>query len=129
MLHRSSLPQAPQTVNATEPLLPSLGSVGALYDNAMVESFWARMQTELLDRQRWRTRVELANAIFEYIEGLSQPTTPALSPRLAKPHRLREHRHPPDTVSLHPGPAKWGMINGVRETGGSSMTASRCRGL
>lgn len=27
------------------------------------------MQTELLDRQRWRTHVELANAIFEYIEG------------------------------------------------------------
>jgi putative transposase len=27
------------------------------------------MQTELLNRQRWRTRVELANAIFEYIEG------------------------------------------------------------
>jgi len=27
------------------------------------------MQTELLDRQRWRTRIELANAIFEYIEG------------------------------------------------------------
>ncbi len=26
------------------------------------------MQVELLDRQRWRTRVELANAIFEYIE-------------------------------------------------------------
>ncbi|TKG61857.1 hypothetical protein FCN18_33010 [Prauserella endophytica] len=27
------------------------------------------MQTELLDRQRWPTRVELANAIFDYIEG------------------------------------------------------------
>jgi transposase InsO family protein len=27
------------------------------------------MQTELLNRQRWDTRVELANAIFEYIEG------------------------------------------------------------
>lgn len=27
------------------------------------------MQTELLDRQRWRTRLGLANAIFEYIEG------------------------------------------------------------
>lgn len=50
-------------------LLPSLGSVGDPYDNAVVESFWARMQTELLDRQRWRTRVQLANAIFEYIEG------------------------------------------------------------
>ena len=23
---------------------------------------------ELLDRRRWRTRVELANAIFEYLE-------------------------------------------------------------
>ena len=26
------------------------------------------MQTELLDRRRWRTRVELANAIFEDLE-------------------------------------------------------------
>ena len=26
------------------------------------------MQTELLDRQRWTTRLELANAIFEYLE-------------------------------------------------------------
>jgi putative transposase len=50
-------------------LLPSLGTVGDPYDNAVAEAFWARMQTELLDRQRWRTRVELANAIFEYIEG------------------------------------------------------------
>jgi putative transposase len=29
------------------------------------------MQTELLDRQRWRTRVKLVNAIFEYIEGFN----------------------------------------------------------
>lgn len=49
-------------------LLPSMGSIGDCYDNAMIESFWARMQTELLDRQRWRTRLELANAIFEYLE-------------------------------------------------------------
>jgi transposase InsO family protein len=26
------------------------------------------MQVELLDRQRWHTRIELANAIFEYLE-------------------------------------------------------------
>ena len=50
-------------------LLPSLGTVGDPYDNAVVESFWGRMQAGLLNRQRWRTRVELANAIFEYIEG------------------------------------------------------------
>ncbi len=35
---------------------------------AMIESFCSRMQVELLDRQTWRTRVELANAIFEYLE-------------------------------------------------------------
>ncbi|WP_442788403.1 IS3 family transposase [Dactylosporangium sp. NBC_01737] len=34
----------------------------------MMESFWGRMQTELLNRRRWKTRIELANAIFEYLE-------------------------------------------------------------
>jgi putative transposase len=38
------------------------------YDNAVIESFWSRKQVELLDRQRWRTRLELANAIFDYLE-------------------------------------------------------------
>jgi putative transposase len=43
-------------------------SFGDCFDNAIVESFWARMQVERLNRRRWRTRVELANTIFEYIE-------------------------------------------------------------
>ena len=45
-----------------------MGSVGDCYDNAMMESFWSRVQVELLDRRRWRTRLELANALFEYLE-------------------------------------------------------------
>ena len=45
-----------------------MGGVGACYDNAMTWSFWSRMQIELLDRYRWRTRIELANAISEYLE-------------------------------------------------------------
>jgi putative transposase len=45
-----------------------MGTIGDAYDNAVIESFWGRMQTELLNRQRWRTRIELANAIFEYLE-------------------------------------------------------------
>jgi transposase InsO family protein len=47
---------------------PSMGRVGSAYDNAMMESFWGRVQTELLDRKAWRTRIELANALFEYLE-------------------------------------------------------------
>jgi putative transposase len=49
-------------------LLPSTGSVGDCFDNAVMEAFWSRMQVELLDRRRWSTRVELANAMFEYLE-------------------------------------------------------------
>ena len=49
-------------------LVPSMGSIGDCYDNAVIESFWSRMRVELLDRQRWRTRLELANAMFDYLE-------------------------------------------------------------
>jgi transposase InsO family protein len=49
-------------------LVPSMGSIGGCYDNAVIESFWGRMQTELLNRKRWKTRIELANAMFEYPE-------------------------------------------------------------
>jgi putative transposase len=49
-------------------LVPFMGSVGDCFDNAVIESFWSRMQVELLNTRRWRTRVELANAIFEYLE-------------------------------------------------------------
>lgn len=47
---------------------PSMGAVGSAYDNALMESFWGRMQVELLDRRRWKTRIELASAIHDYIE-------------------------------------------------------------
>jgi putative transposase len=47
---------------------PSMGALGAPFDNAMVEAFWARMQVELLNRRRWKTQVELATAIHDYIE-------------------------------------------------------------
>ena len=52
----------------TAGLLPSFGTVGDGLDNAMMESFWSSMQIELLNRKKWKTRIELANAIFDYIE-------------------------------------------------------------
>lgn len=45
-----------------------MGSIGDCVDNAMTESFWARVQVELLNRRRWRTRLELSTALFEYLE-------------------------------------------------------------
>lgn len=52
----------------TAGLALSMGRIGDAYDNGMMEAFWARMQTELLNRRKWRTRLELSNAIFEYLE-------------------------------------------------------------
>jgi putative transposase len=54
-------------------LLGSMGRVGSAYDNAMMESFFATLQRELLDRHRWATRKELASAIFEWIEAWYNP--------------------------------------------------------
>lgn len=57
----------------TAGLLGSMGSIGDCFDNALAESFFSSMQVELLDRQAWRTRQDLANAIFEWIEAFYNP--------------------------------------------------------
>ena len=49
-------------------LVPSMGAVGSCFDNALMEAFCSRVQIELLDRQTWRTRLQLANALFEDLE-------------------------------------------------------------
>ena len=54
-------------------LLGSMGSIGDCFDNSVAESFFATLQTELLDRQAWTSRGELANAVFAFIEGFSNP--------------------------------------------------------
>jgi transposase InsO family protein len=48
-----------------------MGTVGACYDNAPMESFWRSMQIELLNRQSWRTNLQLAVGMADYIENFS----------------------------------------------------------
>ena len=48
---------------------PSMGSVGDAYDNAMCESFFATLECELLDRQKFRTPNQARRAVFDFIEG------------------------------------------------------------
>ena len=45
-----------------------MGRVGACGDNAAMESFFALLQKNVLDRQRWATREELRLAIITWIE-------------------------------------------------------------
>lgn len=49
-------------------LYGSLGRVGAAGDNAAMESFFALLQNNVLDRRRWDTREELRIAIIFWIE-------------------------------------------------------------
>jgi putative transposase len=46
----------------------SMGSVGDCYDNAMAESFFATLETELIDRNSWANPAEAKAAVFDYIE-------------------------------------------------------------
>ena len=47
--------------------------MGDCYDNAMCESFFATLETELLDRTTFRTHAEARMGIFDYIEAFYNP--------------------------------------------------------
>ena len=49
-------------------MVGSMGKVGACGDNAAMESFFALLQKNVLDRRPWRTREELRIAIVTWIE-------------------------------------------------------------
>lgn len=53
---------------------PSTGTVGDAYDNAMCESFFATLECELLDRNRFRSHSEARIAVFHFIEGFYNPS-------------------------------------------------------
>src|SRR6266545_7589624 len=49
-------------------MVGSMGQVGSAGDNAAMESFFALLQRNVLDRRRWATRDELRIAIVTWIE-------------------------------------------------------------
>ena len=50
-------------------VLPSMGRRGDAFDNAVAESFFATLETELLDRNTFKTRDQARLALFRWIEG------------------------------------------------------------
>ena len=55
-------------VLANNGLLGSMGRVASCGDNAAMESFFALLQKNVLDRQRWTSRQQLRLAIVTWIE-------------------------------------------------------------
>jgi putative transposase len=54
-------------------VVPSMGSVGDAYDNAMAESFFATLEREVINRRTFKTQAEARMAIFTWLEGWYNP--------------------------------------------------------
>ena len=54
-------------------VMPSMGTVGDAYDNAMAESFFATLEREVLSRRRFKSQAEAKMALFDWLEGWYNP--------------------------------------------------------
>jgi putative transposase len=71
----------------------SMGSAGDCYDNAMIESFFATLECELIDRIRFEDRTQARLQIFSFIEGFYNPRRRHSSLDYLSPdHYERRHR-------------------------------------
>ena len=89
---------------------PSMGSVGDAYDNALCESFFATLECELLDRQRFRDQADARLAVFDFIEGWYNPrrrhsALDYLSPIVYERSRGTSNRTVPSGSTIEPGGA------------------------
>lgn len=50
-------------------IVPSMGSPGSAYDNALAESFFASLETELIDRSTWATHDQARLDVFDWLEA------------------------------------------------------------
>ena len=46
-----------------------MGTVGDAYDNAMAESFFSLLESELLQRRVFKTKADASMALFTYVEA------------------------------------------------------------
>ena len=53
---------------ANSGITASMSRTGNCYDNAVVESFWGKLKTEMVYHQQFATKAQARAAVFEYIE-------------------------------------------------------------
>ena len=99
-------------------VVPSMSGRGNCYDNAVQESFFHTLKTELCHHEHYRTRAEARGSVFEYIEVFYNrrrlhSTIGNLSPAAFE----RQHALSTGTESPPPGPPP---------RGGSAPGAPRC---
>jgi hypothetical protein len=103
-------------------LLDSYGTIGDCYDKAAVESFWARMQVELLNTRKWATTFELAPQwLTTSTTSIVSNTVAATSVTSAPQSSKRSGYAPIQPLSSHNHgskrrPRTRGPVHGVRPT-------------
>jgi hypothetical protein len=53
---------------STSGVLSSMGAPSTTAWTTLGRAIWARVQVELLNRRRWRTRLKLSTSLFKYVE-------------------------------------------------------------
>ena len=88
-------------------VVPSMGSVGDCFDNAMAESFFATLECELLDRTHFHDHHQARRAIFEFIEdGITRIVVTGASvsnPRWPSRGATRKLQNPSPYLSTETG--------------------------
>ena len=75
----------------------SVGAPGSAYDNALAESFFASLETELIDRTTWLTHDQARVDVFDWLEAFYNPVRRHSSLGNLAPiefeRRYRQHQH------------------------------------
>ena len=79
-----------QAVLRKHDLLISMSGKGNCYDNAVVETFFKTIKSELIWPVAWQTRCQAENAVARYIDGFYNPDPAALDARLPEPGPVRD---------------------------------------
>lgn len=90
-----------QALLALQGMTPSMSRKGDWYDNAVVASFFATLEWDLIEHADWPTRTTARAAIFEYIEVWSQSATATLSAGVSQSQRVRGTTLLGDTRRIH----------------------------
>jgi len=89
-------------------VMPSMGSTGDAYDNAMAESFFVTLEREALDRRRFQSQAEARLATFQSVRGWRLVRADAI---FSCPTVFRERS------SIWKAPVHLGSWNGMGRTG------------
>jgi len=81
-------------------ILQSIGRRGDAFDNAVAESFFATLETELFDRRTFKSRDQARLEIFDFIEGFYNPHRRHSALGYLSPERF-EDQHIPKEIMIN----------------------------